>query len=293
MVTVSSPSTPDRAAPIGGVRTTRRRGRMSTAKQTALTTLGTRWGLYGSESIRPDLQSEVATTAGVLTDDSLTDAFGRNAPRLLDIGCGTGEAARAYAEAHPDHDVVAVELHRPGLARLLQDLEAQGPQNVRVLEADATVVIDHLADPGERQNERSVAPSSPGPFHAVRVLFPDPWPKRRHLARRLVDTRFVAQVATILPTGGWVHLATDWDDYAFQMRVALCREPRLIVDIDGGLPPGGLGHSETFDPDDPPTWASPRPDRPVTTYEARGLRAGHAITDLVAHRTAPGALLGD
>ncbi|MEO6626965.1 MAG: hypothetical protein ABIP03_00200, partial [Aquihabitans sp.] len=104
------------------------------------------------------------------------------------------------------------------------------------------------------------------------------------LARRLVDTRFIAQVAAMLPTDGWLHLATDWDDYAFQMRVALCRESRLVIDIAGGRPPNGLGDPETFDPEDPPTWASPRPDRPVTTYERRGQQAGHRITDLVAIR---------
>jgi tRNA (guanine-N7-)-methyltransferase len=227
---------------------------MSAAKHDALATLAPRWSV-----------------AAPLRTPALDAAFGRAAPRLLDIGVGTGEATLDWAVRHPDHDVVAVELHRPGLARLLQRLAAGGPVNVRVLEADVTTVIADLAARTELD----------AVVHAVRVLFPDPWPKRRHRHRRLVDRTFVAAVAEVLPPGGWLHLATDWDDYAVQMRLALLAEPRLVIDLDGAAA-GPVPHG--LDPQDPPTWASRRPDRPVTTYEGRGLDAGRRITDLVAHR---------
>lgn len=248
------------------MRTTKRRGRMSDAKRDALATLAPTWSV---------------TTP--LRAPALDAAFGRAAPRLLDVGVGTGEATLHWAARHPDHDVIAVELHRPGLARLLQRLDADGPTNVRVLEADVTTVIADLADLGTDARP-------PGPVvHAVRVLFPDPWPKRRHRHRRLVDRSFVSAVADLLPPGGWLHLATDWDDYALQMRLALLHEPRLVIDLDAEEADAGLtapepGRPEDVDPDDPPTWASARPARPVTTYEGRGIDAGRRITDLVAHR---------
>lgn len=234
---------------------------MSDAKRDALATLLPRWGITAP-----------------LDAPTLAETFGRCAPRVLDVGVGTGEATRAWAASHPDHNVVAVELHRPGLAQLLQTLDREGPTNVRVLEADVTTVVADLADRRATDPEAVV--------HAVRVLFPDPWPKRRHLHRRLVDRAFVAAVADLLPPGGWLHLATDWDDYALQMRVALLHEPRLAIDLDDGLTTDDLGRPEDLDPDDPPTWRSARPERPVTTYEGRGLEAGRHITDLVAHRLA-------
>lgn len=244
-VTDAPPAREPGPGAAGAVRTTKRRGRMSEAKRDALSTLAPRWSV--TEPLR-------APTLDV--------AFGRAAPRLLDVGVGTGEATRDWAARHPDHDVVAVELHRPGLARLLRALAEEGPPNVRVLEADVTALVADLAAlavPGSGD----AAGSPPPVVHAVRVLFPDPWPKRRHRHRRLVDAAFVTAVADLLPVGGWLHLATDWDDYALQMREALRHEPRLVVDLDGG-----------------------RPERPVTTYEGRGLAAGRHITDLVAHRRA-------
>ncbi len=232
------------------VRTTRRRGRMSDAKRTALAELLPRW-----------------VVDAPLTPTELDDAFGRSAPRLLDVGVGTGEATRAWAAGHPDHDVVAVELHRPGLARLLQELEADGPSNVRVLEADATRVVTHLVE----LRDHGTAPS----FQAVRVLFPDPWPKKRHRPRRLVDEVFTGDVADLLVEGGWLHVATDWDDYAVQVHAALRSDTRWELEVDHAVPAGG-----------PLVESSARPDRPVTTYERRGLEAGRRITDLVARRRA-------
>ncbi len=239
-----------------GARTTTRRGRMSDAKREALTTLGPRW------------QIDPATVADPAALDA---AFGRAAPRLLDIGVGTGTATRAWALAHPDHDVVAVELHRPGIARLLTDLDAGGPATVRVVEADVTALLSD---------------ARPGCFAAVRVLFPDPWPKRRHVDRRLVDPGFVHRVVDLLPAGGTVHLATDWADYAAQMRAALATDPRLAPRVEpAGSGPDGDGSGDGPDGDD---WCSARPPRPATTYEQRGLDAGRTIVDLVARvRPAP------
>lgn len=219
---------------------------MTDAKWAALADLGPTWGIERDEN-------------GLLTGAALDQAFGRRAPRLLDIGVGTGEASQAWAAAHPGHDVLALEVHRPGLAQLLQRLDADGPANLRVLEADATRVLDDLVGPGSDEGESGRGGASG--FTAVRVLFPDPWPKVRHVGRRLVDLRFVGQVATLLPPGGTLHVATDWQDYAAQVRDVIGAEPRFDVD------PEAL-----------------RPPRPVTTYEQRGIDAGRTVTDLVAIR---------
>lgn len=243
---------------------------MSEGKRRILAEAGPRW------SVPTPLRAEL-----------LAETFGRDAPRLLDVGVGTGEATVNWAEAHPTHDVVAVELNRPSMARLLADLEERNLPNVRLLEADVTELVADLANLANDNR--------PPVIHAVRVLFPDPWPKRRHLQRRLVDQSFVAAVADLLPVGGWLHLATDWDDYALQMRAALCREPRLTIDLDRSLDLTATTEPDQLDPDqldparwnptDPPRWQSRRPDRPVTTYEGRGLLAGRHITDLLAHRS--------
>ncbi|QXC59568.1 hypothetical protein KSP35_14370 [Aquihabitans sp. G128] len=252
----------------GGARTTQRRGRMSEAKRESLARLAPRWLVDPVEISRPG---------------HLDAAFGRAAPRLLDIGGGTGEATRAWAAENPDHDVVALELHRPGIVRLLRVLDAEGPANVRVAEADATVVLDAL---------------EPGAFASIRALFPDPWPKRRHVGRRLVDPGFVATVVGLLPVGGTLHLATDWADYADQMRTSLATDLRLDVEVVLGAPAGEVTRVPVAEvgslvpapaavPGEapgPPPWRSPRPPRPVTAYEQRGIDAGREIVDLVAHR---------
>lgn len=214
-----------------GARTTQRRGRMSPAKRATLARLTDRW------TLPPD---------GPWTGRHLDAAFGRAAPRLLDIGAGNGAASRAWALDHPGHDVVAVELHQPGILRLVQDLEADGPASVRTVEVD---VLDLLAG------------AEPGALTHVRVLFPDPWPKRRHVGRRLVDPPFVRLVTDLLPVGGTLHVATDWADYAAQADASLRTDARLALDATAGRPP-----------------------RPVTAYEQRGLDAGRVITDLVARR---------
>lgn len=211
---------------VGGVRTTRRRGRTSATKEAALRDLLPRWGVPAS---------------GPWPAAALA-AAGHRGPVALDLGVGDGGATRAWAAARPDLLVVAVELHHPGLAKLLGDLEAGGPANVRVVEADAVAVV------------RSC---EPGSIAAIRLLFPDPWPKRRHVERRMVDRAFAGAVADALAPGGELHVATDWDDYAEHARTMVAAEPRLEA-----------------------LAADRRIARPVTTYEARGLAAGRQITDL-------------
>src|SRR5690606_13700939 len=177
-----------------GARTTHRRGRMTDAKRATIDRLAPEWML-----------SSAADLHGV---------------GLLDIGVGNGTATLAWAEQHPGSLAVAVELHQPGIVALLQELEAEATPNVRVIEADAEVVLAELA---------------PGSVDHVRVLFPDPWPKKRHVKRRLVNAAFVRGVARLLPVGGSLHLATDWVEYADQMRAAIDAEPSFqpVVDIEG------------------------------------------------------------
>ncbi|WCO67038.1 tRNA (guanosine(46)-N7)-methyltransferase TrmB [Iamia majanohamensis] len=178
-------------------------------------------------------------------DDQLADAFGDGAPTLLDVGVGSGEATVAWARDHPDHHVLAVELHRPSIVAALRAVDEAGLATVRVADADARAVLDVAA---------------PGDLAQLRLLFPDPWPKRRHHHRRLVDAAFVARAAEVLASGATFHLATDWPDYAAAVRALLEADDRLAL-VDG-----------------------PPPSRPVTAYERAGVAAGRAATDLVAVR---------
>ncbi|MDH4148441.1 MAG: tRNA (guanosine(46)-N7)-methyltransferase TrmB [Acidimicrobiia bacterium] len=174
---------------------------------------------------------------------------GRQAPTLVEIGCGRGEAALHFARAHLDWNVVALDVHRGGLAHLvavLADLgDADRPPGLRVARADALVLLAGLED-------RSV--------DVIRALFPDPWPKRKHHHRRLVQARHVALLVSKLRVGGRLEVATDHGDYAQQMRRVLDAEPHLSG--------GSVG----------------RRDRPTTYYEARALAAGRSVTDLSYRR---------
>lgn len=212
---------------------TRVRGRMSDAKLAALAELAPRYG--------------VELDAAVPLADRLDAAFGRSTDRLLDVGVGNGVATLAWAADHPDRDVVAVELHRPSVALTLTAVADAGLANVRVVEVDVRELL---------------AGAAVGAVHDVRLLFPDPWPKRRHLERRLVDGPFVAALAEVLPVGGTLHVGTDWPDYARQVVAAVTADGRFAVAA-----------------------AAERPPRPVTTYEAIGVAAGRPITDVVATRT--------
>jgi tRNA (guanine-N7-)-methyltransferase len=179
--------------------------------------------------------------------------FGRTAPLVLEIGPGTGESTAALAVAAPDTDHLAVEVFEPGLAQLLMRIAETGVTNLRLLRGDA---VDLL---------RAVVPEAS--LAGVRIFFPDPWPKRRHRKRRLVQPEFAALVASRLAPGGVLHLATDWADYAEQMRAVCSAEPLLanLATTDDGFVPR-------------PAW------RPVTKFERRALAEGRDVRDLLFGR---------
>ncbi|WP_082372861.1 tRNA (guanosine(46)-N7)-methyltransferase TrmB [Nocardia sp. NRRL S-836] len=180
-----------------------------------------------------------------------TSWFGRSAPVLLEIGSGMGETTSQLVAAAPELNYVAVEVYKPGLAQLLLRAEHLGGlDNLRVLRGDA---VDLLTD--------HVAPAS---LHGVRIFFPDPWPKKKHHKRRLVQPEFISLLASRLEPGGVLHLATDWENYAEQM-LEVCSGERLLTNMYDG-------------------WA-PRPDwRPVTKFEQRAVNEGRVSHDLMFKR---------
>jgi tRNA (guanine-N7-)-methyltransferase len=180
----------------------------------------------------------------------LDGLYGRAAPKILEIGFGMGEGMADIASAHPENDYLGVEVHTPGVGALLKQLGERGLDNVRIVQHDAVEVLSHML--------------SPGSLAGVHVFFPDPWHKTRHHKRRLIQPPLVHLLASRLKPGGYLHLATDWEDYAVQMLAVLGVEPLLIntaVDY------------------------APRPEsRPLTKFEARGLRLGHGVWDLLFKR---------
>jgi tRNA (guanine-N7-)-methyltransferase len=178
--------------------------------------------------------------------------FGRRAPRVLEIGFGNGEAL-AWAGAHdPARDYLGLEVHRPGVGRLMNLLAADDIGNVRVCCHDAVEVLRHaLPEAG---------------LDEARIWFPDPWPKKRHHKRRLIQPDFIGLLATRVKPGGLLHLATDWAEYALHMQDVLAAQPGWH------LRKGKSGESRR------PPW------RIETRFERRGIRLGHAVTDLLYDR---------
>jgi tRNA (guanine-N7-)-methyltransferase len=179
--------------------------------------------------------------------------FGRRAPRVLEIGFGNGEQLLHSAQAEPARDFIGIEVHRPGVGRLMNALADAGSTNVRVYNHDAVEVL-----------EREIAPAA---LAEVRIYFPDPWHKKRHNKRRLLQPAFLALLAARTAPGGRLHLATDWADYALHMQDVLAGSPQWRVDP---LHP---------DPATRPAW------RIETHFERRGLRLGHGVWDFVHERT--------
>lgn len=184
--------------------------------------------------------------------------FGRDAPLVLEIGSGMGESTAALTAAEPDVDHLAVEVFEPGIAALLMRAAAAGLTNLVVLRGDAVALL------------RECVPEAS--LTGIRIFFPDPWPKRRHRKRRLVQPDFAALAASRLRAGGTLHMATDWDDYAVQMRETADAEPRLENTALGR--PGG--------------WTPRPPWRPVTKFEARARVEGRDVHDLVYRRRCMG-----
>lgn len=212
-----------------------RQGRFTEAQQRAFEALWPRYGLDFEGAVR-----------------DFDAVFGRRAPRVLEIGFGNGEALRLAAAHDPGRDHIGIEVHAPGVGRLLNALAADGATNVRVYHHDAVEVL-----------EREIADAS---LDEVRIYFPDPWHKKRHHKRRLVQPAFAALLVRKLVAGGRLHLATDWRDYAEQMWDVLDATPGLRNRA------GARGHV-------------PRPHwRPQTHFETRGQRLGHGVWDLLYDR---------
>ena len=180
----------------------------------------------------------------------LDRAFGRKAPKILEIGFGMGETTAAIARAHPENDYLGIEVHTPGVGALLRRVAGAGLANVRVIQHDAVEVIEHML--GERT------------LDGVHIFFPDPWPKKRHHKRRLIQPAFVELLARRMKPGAILHVATDWEDYAQHILAVLSAEPQLENTAPG---------------------YAPRPAvRPLTKFEGRGLELGHRVWDIVFRR---------
>ncbi|WP_133129980.1 tRNA (guanosine(46)-N7)-methyltransferase TrmB [Legionella yabuuchiae] len=180
---------------------------------------------------------------------NFNELFGREANTIVEIGFGMGSSLFAMAKAQPQTNFIGIEVHRAGVGSLVADLYEHGINNVRIASFDAVEVINNnLPDHA---------------LHGVQIFFPDPWPKKRHHKRRLIQPDFIALLITKLKSGGFIHCATDWQDYAEQMLAVLSTEPQLSnAQLEGGY--------------------SLRPEsRPLTKFERRGQRLGHGVWDLI------------
>ncbi len=210
-----------------------RQGRVSVAQQRAIDTLLPRFG--------------IPYAAGTL---DLAQTFGRPAPKILEIGFGMGDSTATIAQSRPENDYLALEVHTPGVGNLLKLIDTQQLTNIRIMQHDAVEVLrDMIGD---------------ATLDGVHIFFPDPWHKARHNKRRLIQSPFIAQLVQKLKPGGYIHVATDWQDYAEQVLAVLSAEPLL---------------------QNTATDYAPRPDyRPLTKFEQRGLRLGHGVWDLIFTR---------
>lgn len=210
-----------------------RQGRVSNAQQRYYDEGMPRWGIaYAKAAIEP------------------ASIFGNAAPVILEIGCGMGETTAAIADALRERNFIGIEVHTPGVGSLLKEIATRELSNLRVIQHDAVEVV------------RDMIP--PGLLSGIHIYFPDPWPKKRQQKRRLIQPPFVHELAMRLAPGGYIHCATDWEEYAQQMLDVLSAEPLLQNTADG---------------------FAPRPDyRPQTKFETRGLRLGHGVWDVIFRR---------
>ena len=207
-----------------------RQGRVSNAQRRAVDTL---LSVYG-----------IAYAPAALDFEQV---YGRRAPTILEIGFGMGETTASIAEAHPENNYLGIEVHTPGVGSLLKLIAENELKNLRLVQHDAVEVLEHM-----------IAPATLAGAH---IFFPDPWPKKRHHKRRLIQPPFVALLASRLASGAYLHAATDWEEYAGQILAAFAAEPALANTASG---------------------FAPRPDyRPLTKFESRGLKLGHGVRDIV------------
>lgn len=211
-----------------------RQGRMSDAQRRAYEEGMEHWGI-GYEPAILDFEK----------------TFARKAPVILEIGFGMGRTTAEIAHAHPENNYLGVEVHTPGVGSLLKEIRALALDNIRIIQHDAVEVLTHMIGDDS--------------LSGIHIYFPDPWPKKRHHKRRLIQPELVGLLARKLVPGGYLHCATDWEDYAVQMLEVLSDEPMLKNASDG---------------------FSPRPEwRPVTKFEQRGLKLGHGVWDVLFSRT--------
>ena len=213
----------------------RREGRLTVGQERALETLWPQFGINeGTEKI------------------DLVELFGRQAPKILEIGFGNGASLAKMAQQQPEKDFIGVEVHRPGVGQLLKEIEELQLTNLRVACTDAVELLKQRISDNALQR--------------VQLYFPDPWHKKRHHKRRIIQPDFVDLLAAKINTGGHLHMATDWEHYAEQMLHDLSESDRF------------KNCSETND-------FIPRPDyRPMTKFENRGIRLGHGVWDLLFER---------
>lgn len=213
----------------------KRAGRLTPSQARALEEL---WPRFGIDPPAAPLELEAV--------------FGRAAPRTLEIGFGNGDNLAELAARHPERDYLGVEVHDPGVGHLLLRIEREGLQNIRLARHDAVEVVNRWLPPAS--------------LDEVLVFFPDPWHKKRHHKRRLVQPGFLAQLARVMAPGARLHLATDWAPYAEQMLEVCEASPDFANTLPGGS-------------------YAPRPEtRPLTKFERRGLKLGHEVFDLLYRR---------
>ena len=210
-----------------------RAGRIGSGQQRALAELAPRYVL-------PFIGQPLAATT----------VFGRKAPLIVEIGFGMGDSTAAVAEASPAIDFLGIEVHPPGVGSLLRQIEARRLGNLRIVQHDAVAVLRQMIEPGS--------------LAGAMLFFPDPWPKKRHHKRRLLQPPFVSLLSSRLAAGATLHCATDWEPYALQMLQVLSAEPALVNTADG--------------------FATRPTYRPQTKFEVRGHRLGHRSWDLVFRR---------
>jgi tRNA (guanine-N7-)-methyltransferase len=211
-----------------------RQGRVSNAQRRALDTL---LSVYG-----------IAYAPGALNFEQI---FGRRAPTILEIGFGMGETTARIAQTHPGNNYLGIEVHSPGVGSLLKRIAEDGLTNLRLVQHDAVEALEHM-----------IASASLAGAH---IFFPDPWPKKRHHKRRLIQPGFIALLASRLAPGAYLHAATDWQEYAEQILAVFAAAPGLVNTAPG---------------------FAPRPDyRPLTKFESRGLKLGHGVWDIIFRKT--------